>query len=410
MGVLFLSSYITIDSRPEFARNKTGFGYMVYDIAASIARVEEVDMLVADVRYKPFTRDGIRFVGISIRDLVANCFKVLPLRVLTTLLRKYKSSSGTAVRLVYYWIQSGYLRKVIRQGNYDIVHIHGCGLQTEIWMEVCKRMGQKFLVTLHGLNSFSDTVRVEEGMKQYEREFLKRVVDGEFPITVISTGIKRQVENAYGVRECQGISVVCNSFHLQDHGNNSLDVRGKYGIPEDAKLLLYVGNVSLNKNQSQMIRAFARLSEEMKRRTYVLFCGRAEESLDLAAEIAKVEGSSHLLLCGTVPKDQMPYYYQAADGVVLLSFAEGFGLSLVEGMHFGLPCVMFMDMDAYEDIYDPCAVVAVGNRDDAAVTSGLLQLLSASWDKEAIKKSAARFDSSHVAQKYVSTYQFVIGR
>ncbi len=383
---------------------------MVYDIAASIARVEEVDMLVADVRYKPFTRDGIRFVGISIRDLVANCFKVLPLRVLTTLLRKYKSSSGTAVRLVYYWIQSGYLRKVIRQGNYDMVHIYGCGLQTEIWMEICKRMGQKYLVTLHGLNSFSDTVRVEEGVKQYERDFLQRVVDGEFPITVISTGIKRQIENAYGVRESRGISVVSNSFHLQDHGNDFLDVRGKYGIPEDAKLLLYVGNVSLNKNQSQMIRAFARLSEEMKRRTYVLFCGRAEESLDLAAEIAKVEGSSHLLLCSAVPKDQMPYYYQAADGVVLLSFAEGFGLSLVEGMHYGLPCVMFMDMDAYEDINDPCAVIAVETRDDAAVTSGIMQLLTASWDKNTIKKSAARFDNSHLAQNYVSAYHSVIGR
>lgn len=382
---------------------------MVYDIAASIAQVEEVDMLVADVRYKPFTRDGIRFLGISVRNLVSNCLRALPLRVLTTLFRKYKLSSGTAVRLVYYWIQSGYLRKVIRQGNYDIVHIHGCGLQTEIWMEICKRMGQKYLVTLHGLNSFSDTVRVEDGMKQYEREFLKRVVDGEFPITVISTGIKRQIENAYGVRECRGISVVCNSFHLLDR-NDFLDVRGKNGILEDAKLLLYVGNVSLNKNQSQMIRAFCGLPKEMKQRTYVLFCGRADESLDLAAEIAKVEESSHLLLCGAVPKDQMPDYYRAADGVVLLSFAEGFGLSLVEGMHYGLPCVMFMDMDAYEDIYDPCAVVAVETRDDAAVTSGIMRLLTASWDKNTIKKSAARFDNSHLAQNYVSAYHAVIGR
>ena len=409
MRILFLSPYISIDSRPEFVRNKTGFGYMVYDIAASIAQVEEVDMLVADVRYKPFTRDGIRFLGISVRNLVSNCLRALPLRVLTTLFRKYKLSSGTAVRLVYYWIQSGYLRKVIRQGNYDIVHIHGCGLQTEIWMEICKRMGQKYLVTLHGLNSFSDTVRVEDGMKQYEREFLKRVVDGEFPITVISTGIKRQIENAYGVRECRGISVVCNSFHLLDR-NDFLDVRGKNGILEDAKLLLYVGNVSLNKNQSQMIRAFCGLPKEMKQRTYVLFCGRADESLDLAAEIAKVEESSHLLLCGAVPKDQMPDYYRAADGVVLLSFAEGFGLSLVEGMHYGLPCVMFMDMDAYEDIYDPCAVVAVETRDDAAVTSGIMRLLTASWDKNTIKKSAARFDNSHLAQNYVSAYHAVIGR
>ena len=36
MKVLMIAPYVTINSRPEFSRNKTGFGYMVMDIAKAV--------------------------------------------------------------------------------------------------------------------------------------------------------------------------------------------------------------------------------------------------------------------------------------------------------------------------------------------------------------------------------------
>lgn len=185
-------------------------------------------------------------------------------------------------------------------------------------------------------------------------------------------------------------------------------IREKYSIPGDSKVILYVGNISHNKNQEQIARAFALLPEGIRRQTYLLFCGGGvDEGLNVA--IANCKEKEHLVICGLVDKFFMPDYYKAADGVALLSFAEGFGLSLVEGMHFGLPCLMFSDMDAFEDIYDDEAVVAVNDRTDEAVAKGLEQLLSNCWDSDKIKNLSCRFESWSMARKYIRIYKNILG-
>jgi len=272
-------------------------------------------------------------------------------------------------------------------------------------MQVCNKCGQKFVVTLHGFNSFSDTVKLEPAGKKYERDFLKRVIGGEMPITVISTGMKKLVEKTYNTSDCKNINVVCNSFNFAEEKASDFDVRKKYEIPQNAKVLLYVGNISYNKNQAQMVRAFGVLSEETQENTYVLFCGadNAKDGL-LQGLIESSQNKSHLVLCGEVDKNEMTSYYQNANGVVLLSYAEGFGLSLVEGMHFGLPCAMPYDLDAYEDIYDPTSVIAIEDREDTKVAKAINHLIYEKWDKNLIIQSSKRFESRAMAKHYLEVY------
>lgn len=403
-----LAPYLTITSRPEFSRNKTGFGYMVYDIATSVGALADVEVLASDACYKAFEQEEVRFLGVSYGKILRNLFCCVPISVLFSLFKKYKMPLGSAIRLVYYWLLSGYVSEVVSTTKYDIVHIHGCGFFTEIWMQVCHRLNQRYIVTLHGFNSFSDTVHLNAAGKKYERDFLSRVADGEFPITVISTGMKRLIEKTYNKINCPNISVVCNSFsfvaRFVDKDINT--IRKKYQIPSEAKVILYVGNISRNKNQLQMVEAFGMLPTELAEKTWVLFCGADNDSsVNLKDAILTLPYSVHLICCGAVPKEKMPDYYLAADAVTLLSYAEGFGLSLIEGMHFGLPCMMFTDMDAFEDIYDDKAVVALSDRNTQSIAEGMELLLTRQWDKDTIVSSSKRFESASMAQNYYSAYK-----
>ena len=185
-------------------------------------------------------------------------------------------------------------------------------------------------------------------------------------------------------------------------------IRKKYSIPSNAKVVLYVGNISKNKNQLQIVEAFALLPEDVIENTWVLFCGaETDSSVDLTNVISAVPHSDHLVLCGGIPKEEISEYYNAADAVALLSISEGFGLSLIEGMHFGLPCMMFADMDAFEDIYDPCAVIPIMERDTASVVTAMLSLLGRSWDATQIKSYSERFGNNVMAQKYLEIYKTV---
>lgn len=401
-----LTPYVTIISRSEFSKNETGFGYMVYDIARAVAKTEHVDVLASDSRGKEFVIDNVRFLRRSLGLILINIFGCISPKSVWRLRKQYAMGAGSFLRLLYYWLLTGYYRKVINKGYCDIVQIHGCGFATELWMQVCKKCHQKFVVTLHGLNSFSDSVQLEPAGKQYERDFLKRVVEGEMPITVISTGMKRTIEKEYGVTNCDSISVVCNSFTFTDERESFFSVREKYGIPPEAKVLLYVGNISENKNQQQLVEAFDLLSVELCQQTWVLFCGKNNSNnTQIEQAISQTENCHRLILCGGVEKELMPAYYQAADAVVLLSKTEGFGLSLIEGMHFGLPGLMFKDMDAYEDIYDENAIIGVAKRDNQSVAEGIELLLTKQWNKDLIKASSKRFDSETMAKNYIKVFK-----
>lgn len=190
-----------------------------------------------------------------------------------------------------------------------------------------------------------------------------------------------------------------------------MNIRERYKIPAGAKIILYVGNISRNKNQLQMVDAFDLLPRSLADNAYVLFCGEENDaSISLPERISKSAFASHLIMCGGVPRQNMPDYYKSADAVVLLSFAEGFGLSLAEGMYFGLPSMTFSDLSAFQDLYEPESMVAITSRKDADVASALQTLLSTTWNRDVIRKLSNKFSSSNMADSYIAVYHKVLSQ
>ena len=408
MKILMIASYVTIEGRPEFERNKTGFGYMVMDIAKAVGKIEHVDVLATDTRGDRFEYGGVTFIKRSLIVYLLGLFSSLPLGALLSLRKNYSMSNSSFIRLAYYWLMTGYLYKLLKKEKYDVVHVHGCGFTTELWMQVCKRCGQKYVVTLHGLNSFSDTVKLESAGKLYERDFLKRVIDGDTPITVISTGMKRLIEKTYDVNVCDNIMVVCNSFSFTDTQDSSevVDIRSLYGINSDAKIIVCVGNICERKNQRQTVRAFHLLPDELAENTYFLFLGNSlDDNYSIQKFSANSRWASHFVVCGIIPKEVISNYYEQCNGVALMSLSEGFGLSLIEGMHFGKPCMSFTDVDAFEDIYHPGAMIGVSNHTDEDVADGLRKLLTTRWNPSIIKQYSMKFDSQSMAMHYINVYK-----
>lgn len=403
-----ITPYVTITSRPEFSRNKTGFGYMVYDIAKAIAKIEQVDVLCTDSRGEYFIQEKITFLARNFWLILSNIYHCLPISILIRLKKKYRMSRGAFLRLTYYWLMSGYVNKVVKKGIYDVVHVHGCDFSCTLWDAVCKKCGVKILYTLHGLNSFSDAIMMEPAGKQYERDFLQQTADGLHHISVISTGIKKMIEKTYN-KQCENIAVITNSFSFPNSlgGGKILDIKMIYDIPNDSKILLYVGNVSLNKNQRALVSAFPLMEDSICEKTWVLFLGRYSDDDEIIEQINQSKYREHLILCGSIDKEKVAKYYEQADATVLLSVAEGFGLSLIEGMHFGLPCVMPKDLDAFEDIYDECAMIPVSDRNKTTVATALQMLLTREWDKKTIMKCSKKFESERMAENYCKLYHKV---
>ena len=107
--------------------------------------------------------------------------------------------------------------------------------------------------------------------------------------------------------------------------------RRELGIPEDAVLLLSVGELNDNKNHETVIRAIADMN------VYYIIAGRGKlrEHLENVIDAQNLRGRVKLLGFRSDVKE----LYEAADIFVFPSFREGLSISMMEAMASGLPCV-----------------------------------------------------------------------
>lgn len=410
MNILFIVPYIADNAIPYFSKSKGGFGYMVNDITKAVAKYETVATYVCRYQFKGFSHDNVCYLSKTYWLYLKYLYKSLPLLTVINLYRKYHMSWREIVYMLFVWFQTGYLRHIIQNGKYDVVHCHGCGFSDDLYIKIFELLNQKYIFTFHGLNSFSESIHIEEACKRYERDFLNDVKDKGIPLTVISTGIKQMITKSLGILELNNVFVVTNASSIASCANKqNIDIRAKYGLPADSKVILYVGNISYNKNQQQMIESFELMPSCLCENTFVLFLGRdIEPGYEVGALIRNSKYPEHLILCGNVDKELMENYYEQSDGVALLSHEEGFGLSLIEGMQLGLPCIAHKDMYAYEDIYDSTAMIGINDRTNESVALALESLLTKKWDKNSIVKYAEKFGMESMANQYIDCYKKVI--
>ncbi len=410
MKVLFLASYITILDYKEFRKNITGYGYMVRDIADYVSKTDvEVDVITSSAITKGKKFNAITLLKRTWADILLHV-KPYYFKKMMLYIKTYHPSRIRIVRMLYYNFAAGYVEHILRCGNYDIVHIHGIGLGTKPYIDCCERLGIKYIVTLHGLNSFSDSVQMESGEKQFEKDFLQYAYKRIIPLTVISTGVLNDVKKYLRVQgDINHFHIVTNGTDIIEKPCSTLDIRQKHAISQDKKIMLCVGNLCERKNQIQVVRAYVLLPEEIKSRLCILFLGKDVINGKIEREICRLGSENNLILCGNVSRDVIGSYYKQADYTVLASISEGFGLSIIEGFVYGLSNLTFADLDAIGDLFDERAMLALTERSDGALADGIARMLSKDWDRKYIKEYSNSFSLKRMAEEYMKVYRKVVG-
>jgi glycosyltransferase involved in cell wall biosynthesis len=116
---------------------------------------------------------------------------------------------------------------------------------------------------------------------------------------------------------------------------NSVEFRKQAGLPVDAKLIVCVGRLCDEKNQSTLINAAAHILRKVPN-VYVALLGDGPDHSPLR-ELSDKLMAGHVLFPGH--SDPIPWL-AAADVFVLPSIFEGLPGALIEAMAAGLPCVV----------------------------------------------------------------------
>jgi glycosyltransferase involved in cell wall biosynthesis len=167
---------------------------------------------------------------------------------------------------------------------------------------------------------------------------------------------------------------------------------------ERGSYFLTVGRLEPRKNHAMLLRAWAQLRAP---RPLLVIVGQRQflyqEPLDL---IRTLHLESDVVVLEQVSDAQLPAIYRNAKGLVYCSWAEGFGIPLVEAMASGIPVVssansalsevcgeaaLLVDPSSPRDISD--AILALDKQTglrESLIHSGLLRARDFTWEKSAL--------------------------
>jgi glycosyltransferase involved in cell wall biosynthesis len=131
-------------------------------------------------------------------------------------------------------------------------------------------------------------------------------------------------------------------------------------LPDAARYVLCVGALARRKGQSDLLQAWARLAAEPD--TILVLAGPDGHGADeIRALAARLDIAARVRFVGKVNDERLAGLYQGAAVVCVPSRAEGFGLSVLEGMAAGVP-VVASDLEAIREVAaDTVALVAPGS-------------------------------------------------
>lgn len=408
MKILCITSALSISDIPEFNKRTSGLGYMVKDIVDSLLLVDDryqIDILVTHKLNKEYSLGNIKIRGISVGKILGN-ISFAGLSICFSLIKRYGKDFKSFCHIVYFAILSGYIQYLFKTNKYDIVHIHGCDYANEYVIRVCELLNIPYLVTLHGLNVLGAHT-VSPNMEKHEFDFIRNMAQMNSYVSFVSSGSKNRILNYLGL-STRNFSVIPNAFHINKNVNANINIRKEYGLPKEARIILYVGNISLRKNQAGFINAFSQLDANEIKNVYVLFIGRDNPADSISNYIDVSRFKDHFVQCGFVSKGNMFEYYSQADAVALVSKSEGFGLGLIEGFSYGLPGLAVSSMDAIEDLKSDDALVVVEDLTTASIANGIRRLISSLWNKDEIIEHSKKFSMETMGKKYVSLYNTIL--
>ncbi len=216
------------------------------------------------------------------------------------------------------------------KNRYDVVHCHDwITAKAGAWLK--GSLGLPFVLTVHS-TEFDRTADLwpNDGILAIEREAVR---EADRVITVSNRS--RDVLVARLGAGGDKVRVVYNAIDAARFSRRAR--KEEFGFSE--KIVLYHGRLSVQKGIEFFLRAAKKVLDREKNVRFVV-SGRGEmlpRLVDLAVELGI---SGKVSFAGYLPEEKLPALYSISDVFVLPSVSEPFGITALEAMASGAPCIV----------------------------------------------------------------------
>lgn len=301
------------------------------------------------------------------------------------------------------------MRNLISRLELDVIHVHSPFTMGRVGLHYARRYGLPLLFTYHTLyDEYVHYVPVAQDLARdvtikYSSHFCNQCNHIIAPSAEVANRLRY-----YRVKT--PVSIIPTGVPLQrfEQGDSKW-LRKHYNIPENNRILLFVGRLTKEKNLDFLIDAFARIKTEYPQTTLVITAqGPLEDELKRQAVNLGLSLDRDVIFTGALPFETLVNVYFSSDLFVFSSVTETQGLVLIEAMAAGLP-VVAVKANGVNDMVDNDVngrLTACDVDDFAAAVGEILgdQGLYERYKKNALIK-ADKLSAANMARKLENVYE-----
>ena len=307
------------------------------------------------------------------------------------------------------------VKKVINEFNPDIIHIHHPFLLSSAAIMYGKKLGIPKILTIHTQYE-QYAYYVSPVPERVTHEAIKMIISNlaykTDCITTPSASMKKIIEN-YGIKN--RIEVIPNAIHLisfkEDDELKRTEIKKKYNLKEDDKIILFVGRVASEKSIDKVIKALAIIKKRGigKEKLLIVGNGPAMDELKQLTRSLKVE--EDLIFTGTVSYEEIQHYYKMAYVFTIASTTETFGIVTIEALASGVPVVAVKAPGAADILTDGLDGLLVDD-DVEKIANALEKIIKEPELREKLSlgalKTSEKYSINKISEKMLNLYREVI--
>jgi glycosyltransferase involved in cell wall biosynthesis len=268
-----------------------------------------------------------------------------------------------------------------------------------------------YLVSLHDIIHETHPQFYPPGLRFLMHHFYPISARRAAKVLTISQYSKSQITKIYKIPEEKIVVTyvgVSSAFCLIADIEKIQRVADKYGI--SGSYILFVGRIEPRKNLRTLIDAYHLLKRSYKIGHQLVIAGMKDPLFkDFHNSISAKGARDSVVFTGGVAENDLPYIYNGADLFVYPSFAEGFGLPVLEAMACGVPVITSNVTSLPEAVGD--AGVMVPPENSEILADAMYRVLMDPGLQENMKQKGLRraqlFSWRKTAEKVLEVYSML---
>ncbi len=209
----------------------------------------------------------------------------------------------------------------------------------------------------------------------YANKFvLKKILSYLDTVITVSNTTKNDLTNYLNI-STDKINIIVEGVNTIDLDNNKLiEINYKYDLNKE--YFLFIGRHEKYKNIDGLIKFYSQLPKEIQQKYNLIIIGRS--NINVTPEIINIienfKLQENIIFIESVMPSYLPYFYKKAKILIHLSLYEGFGLTVLEAMSYGLPVIVSNRASMIEIAGDACINVNPDNHQ--IIVDKLLEVLN----------------------------------